>query len=580
MSSKLIAYYSIYNEAEFIHESLASVYDYVDRIIIIEGAWKETYEVNGHKRSTDGTINIVKKFIKLYDADDKIEYYEHNENSQLEQRNLLWNYIEEDCLILLVDGDEVWEGEQIKLLREATKDWPRSCALPPLVYTVQSLIFINDFFNCSKVRYPRLWEIEAGCQYNFVEPNRITVNGHDFDKKDLDVHYFHYSYCHSAERFEEKKRERTKLHGSFAWELREGIVSRDDAHIQPFDGRHPKVMKYHSLFGKKKHRQVKKPEVIVYVEHSGIGNLILSTPLLQALREAKPDAHIYVVSWNRAYRILEGAQYINSIIPVEDTKQLAQLANVSIDHLIISPVGSLGNVAVWLQARSKSTINIQVEAPWTKNEAEYKLSAAKKLGWRGKTPKCHVPILEYNLDNAREIIGGNLNVVGINASYLKTEHWHLKHWGNKKFKQLINNLQLGNDYTYVFLGAQDDWDNAEEILNSLIVPVKTINLCGFSSDIKDTAAIIHLCRILIGNDSGLQHIAAGVDTPTTTVFTFTNPIKNKPFGSRNEIAMVPCENRLSCQHGNWQRCKDNGCMDLSVDKVVEIVQKQLGGGNG
>jgi cellulose synthase/poly-beta-1,6-N-acetylglucosamine synthase-like glycosyltransferase len=120
---KLVAYYSIYNEADFIIQSLDSVTPYVDQTIIIEGAWRETYEVNGNLRSTDGTWQMVQEYIHKH-PDRNIELHFHNEDSQLEQRNALWKYLKEDCAMLLVDGDEVWPPDQIRQIKERITDWP------------------------------------------------------------------------------------------------------------------------------------------------------------------------------------------------------------------------------------------------------------------------------------------------------------------------------------------------------------------------------------------------------------------------------------------------------------------------
>jgi len=149
--------------------------------------------------------------------------------------------------MLLVDSDEIWTKEQLDKLFESTYKWPRSAALPLIVYTVTSLIFINDFKNVSTVIYPRMWEIEYGSQYEFVEPNRILVNGYDFDRWETDAYYFHPSYCHSSKRFMAKKRERTLLHGFFPWRLEGGKVVRKDAKIEEFRGQLPECLENHPI---------------------------------------------------------------------------------------------------------------------------------------------------------------------------------------------------------------------------------------------------------------------------------------------------------------------------------------------
>jgi ADP-heptose:LPS heptosyltransferase len=63
-------------------------------------------------------------------------------------------------------------------------------------------------------------------------------------------------------------------------------------------------------------------EIIVYIENSGIGNLIMSSPMLQAIKKAKPECWLVVLSWNRAARILEGVPYIDELIKIEQLYRL------------------------------------------------------------------------------------------------------------------------------------------------------------------------------------------------------------------------------------------------------------------
>ena len=570
--TKLIAYYSVYNEADFLQQSLESICPHVDKTIIIEGAWKETYMVNGHMHSNDGTVKIIKKYIRDNPALN-IEFYQHHEDSQLEQRNVLWRYLDETCIMLLVDGDEVWTPTELLKIHEVRKSWPTSPCLPAHVYTVNSLIFINDFYNVSEVRYPRAWEIEANVKYNFLEPNRISANGLDFNTRDLDAHYFHYSYCHSVERFKEKKKERTKLHGDFAWDLSGEIVRRPEATINPYDGNHPSQMQSHPLFGTRRHKEVAKAEVIVYVEHSGIGNLVLATPMLRALRKAKPDAHIHVVGWKRSIRILEGADFVDHVIAV-DEHGLSFFNKVSIDHLLVSPVSVLDQVVQLLGTKAKKVYKLPGISPWTVHESDRKMLLAKKLGFRGPTPKPEVCLFGYNNQHAILSIPYEFPspFICINASFLKDSHWYLKHFGDSRFAKLIDMINAKYpSLGMIFVGSDVDKGDADRIIALANTPEDVLlNACGFSDDIKDTGCMLKGARACIGNDGGLQHIADAVGTPTVTVFTFTNPVKNKPL--HGKIVMVPCEKRLTCQHGNFQQCQ---CLEVPIDQVFTQVKDVL-----
>lgn len=228
----------------FIEYSIRSVIDYLDKLVIIEGSWGETYEICGLMRSNDGTLEIINKLHEEHPNKIVVEY--RNSKSQLDQRNLLWPHITEDCMILLVDADEVYDEHNMVRIKCLANDF---CGTEHCVYSFISQVFINDFEHVSYVQYPRLWTIKHNNTYKFIEPNVILVNNKHFEQKlDTDIRHWHYSYCHSPERFEIKKKERTNKHGYFAWGLDENNkVVREDAKITVYKGKHPDIMQGHKL---------------------------------------------------------------------------------------------------------------------------------------------------------------------------------------------------------------------------------------------------------------------------------------------------------------------------------------------
>ncbi len=163
----------------------------------------------------------------------------------------------------------------------------------------------------------------------------------------------------------------------------------------------------------------------------------------------------------------------------------------------------------------------------------------------------------------------------IAAGYLKQDHWHLKFWGCNNYARLL--ARLHHEYPghkFVFVGDHSDYDMANNIFKYAgCVPQSVfVNACGWTNDIRDTAALIARSRGIVGNDGGLMHIAAAVEVPTITIFTFTNPIKNAPYHKMGDQVMVPCELRIECQHGKYDRCRKNGCFDLPAETVMRAVQ--------
>ena len=75
--SKVTAFYKVFNEADFLKESIASIYEYADKIVVFEYCLDSMRKVIRQDRvtkdglSTDGTTEIVKSFP---DPENKIEH--------------------------------------------------------------------------------------------------------------------------------------------------------------------------------------------------------------------------------------------------------------------------------------------------------------------------------------------------------------------------------------------------------------------------------------------------------------------------------------------------------------------------
>jgi len=68
---------------------------------------------------------------------------------------------------------------------------------------------------------------------------------------------------------------------------------------------------------------------------------------------------------------------------------------------------------------------------------------------------------------------------------------------------------------------------------------RCINLCG-PLDVLETAAVLSRCRALVGNDSGLAHVAEAVGCPTVVLFGPTSPqFGYAPFLERSAMLYQP-----------------------------------------
>ena len=255
------AVYIVLNMGDLLPFSLRSIYDYVDKIIIGEGAVlnaKHMATPNGH--SLDNTLEAIKSFpdpngkIKLITKDgfwrDKSEVLD----ACASQVKSSW--------LLRIDGDEVFKKADIEKLRRFTQKDKDT-------FTVYCK-FIHFWKNPHTIIKGGIWDRSphvtlfrtdngihhAGYHHCFPRDNlgrdlRRHPYYHDKQKRLNNVHVYHYGYMRNAERIKEKlvffgKRngklseneaeKQIKKHGWFSGKL------NPEHRLEPFRGTHPEVM--------------------------------------------------------------------------------------------------------------------------------------------------------------------------------------------------------------------------------------------------------------------------------------------------------------------------------------------------
>jgi len=145
---------------------------------------------------------------------------------------------------------------------------------------------------------------------------------------------------------------------------------------------------------------------IALLSHSGIGNIIMTTPCLRALRTQYPTAQIDLLTWPRSSQILKGWTVVNRVLEVHPLKYFED--NGPIDHVLFSPTGALWN-AEWddhtiVVTHVREMHRLSPKLPWDRHEVEYLMDFARKLGYEGETPSLDISILKQNHLNAQKIL--------------------------------------------------------------------------------------------------------------------------------------------------------------------------------
>lgn len=271
---------------------------------------------------------------------------------------------------------------------------------------------------------------------------------------------------------------------------------------------------------------------ILLVRFSSIGDILLTTPLVRALRHRHPDAELIFVT-KRAMVPLVGDNphltRVEALEPDESIRRLARRLKALHPTHALDLHGSL---------RSR-LLRLLLPGPWrgyrkrklargvliaTKIDlygrslpvAERYFEAARALDVRpdGGPPEfflgpgARVRVTEWLGERSRAGTGQDapLAVLAPGAAHA-TKRWPLEHWGD-----LAGRLGAAG-YRLVIAGGADD----RELAAAPAFAGRADNAAGEFS-LQETGALLARARICIAGDTGVMHMAAAVGTPVVALF--------------------------------------------------------------
>ena len=308
-----------------------------------------------------------------------------------------------------------------------------------------------------------------------------------------------------------------------------------------------------------------------------IGDVILTTPLLEALRKAFPQAHVAYLVGSTAAPVLQHLPLVDELLILPDHaepnrwvdfKLMAQVIRHRFDLAICLTRAAKLALIFWL-ARIQTRVGYSpVPFPWTfthlidSRQAEhtgahrtgYFLAAATAIGIPNPDPirlHYHVTAAERAVARSRLAnAGGNPKTDTIVAIHPGTSRILIekRRWAVENFIEVARHVMTRPRRKVVLLGGPEERGAAEAFQSAL--PGQIIDFSG-CLDLREFAAVLELCQLLVHNDSSALHIAGAVGTPVLAVFGYQNQELWGPLGPydrvvRRELPCSPCLPEFPC----------------------------------
>ena len=272
------------------------------------------------------------------------------------------------------------------------------------------------------------------------------------------------------------------------------------------------------------------PKQLLVIQEYGIGNVILSTPLIRVL--AKHHNIDVVVSSTRVNPlVLDGVfadipggtqrRILTDLVPKEVRYDLV---------LYCHPAGGIRANPSQVQAAKTIKTDPRKAAstyPFRFNKHEVEACMDMAAGLVPDKDLQETGVYCKRLPPAR--LGSEKQVVTvIGIGYLKDHpFWSKKHWGNENYISLIEEI-VWRDEAAVPILIGDRRDLAADG-HAIMEDSSARSMCGRGWTAVCSA--IAGSDIYIGNDSGLMHVAAAYGLRTIGIFAkgVSNPVKNRPW---------------------------------------------------
>jgi heptosyltransferase-2 len=364
------------------------------------------------------------------------------------------------------------------------------------------------------------------------------------------------------------------------------------------------------------------PEKILLRGPNWLGDAVMSTPALLRLRQARPSAHVTLLSPEKLAGLWQDQPFLDEVLAFSAAEGVWQvsrrLRRENFSEALALPNSIRSALELWLAgiprrvgfARpgrgfflTRALAPRRDAAPMRKRSAR----EIRRLIARG-APAAALPPAAHHIHDYLYLtaeLGASLEPLpprifvsdeqtaqvcqhlrlenapagrpwfGLNPG---AEYGPAKRWPARRFVAAAVLLQKQTHCRWLIFGGAGDMDLAEKVTTEIRYAGReadgVINLAG-KTNLRELAAALKLCRLLLTNDTGPMHLAAAVGTPLIVPFGSTSPELTGPFCSpsaqivRTPVPCAPCFRRecpidLRCLNG------------IETAQVVEAARRILG----
>ena len=313
-----------------------------------------------------------------------------------------------------------------------------------------------------------------------------------------------------------------------------------------------------------------------------LGDTVVATPAMKAIRSKFPDAEITVMVRPSATAVFSAATFVDHVwteprpAGIREWLQLAGEVRLKHFDLAVLFPNSFESAAMVFLGRIPQRVGYSMDKRgWMLtrrvqgvkrkvHHVDYYLELAKAVSADVSQPSMEIQVRPEDRTSARRLLvmsgieaGTRFMILSPGAAFGAA-----KRWGDQQFAAAADMLSVEFNLAVVLIGSEIERSVSESIRTYMKQSAVILN--GTTS-LETLMGLIAESTLLLGNDSGPVHLAAALGIPTVAVFGATDFKVAAPYSARGREVHVDVE----CSPCWLRECPiDHRCMTRVTPEMV------------
>lgn len=307
--------------------------------------------------------------------------------------------------------------------------------------------------------------------------------------------------------------------------------------------------------------------ILVIRQHNQLGDMLCAVPLLRALRERLPEAHIVLVASPVNYEVMLHNPFVDEVIlynkfqflgsPIHLARFYRKLRARRYDLAVVPSTVSMSftsdataylcGARYRIGASSLNGVenvaarffNLPVTAEWkaefSVHQTERNLEFVRRIGINTDDLSVVVRLTDEEVKTADEFLLPHLKKNQIAIGFHPGAGKPQNRWPAERFACVADRLASEIDALLVITAGPMDDEPVQQMVKNL----RSGYLLVKGKSIREVAAIIDRLSLFVTNDTGVMHVAGATSTHVLALFGSSDPYQWAPRSRRHRFLLAP-----------------------------------------